>query len=126
MPAELKRLMDADAPFCAIQYEGEQHKAQELIKANGIATTMQSATGLSAFDPHIALAFKPYECLQTMANANGMPADHLLSKEDYEDARKESIEREQDAAAMAPVDTGVADVAANVAAGYSNRLANIS
>ena len=33
---ELKELMENDEPYCAIQYEGEQHKAQELIKANGM------------------------------------------------------------------------------------------
>ncbi|MBQ8465298.1 MAG: hypothetical protein IJ545_04735 [Alphaproteobacteria bacterium] len=126
MPTALKELREKGDPYCSIQYEGEQHKAQELIKANGIATTMQAATALSAFEPHIALAFKPYQCVQTMARANGMPADHLLSEADYNDAKEKAQELEQEAAAMQPVNTGVADVAAGVSAGYSNRLANIT
>lgn len=124
MPDSLAELMNADEPFAAIQYEGEQHKAQELIKANGIATTMQAAVGLSNFDKHIPLAFKSYECLQTMASANGMPADHLLDKDEYDELAAAQAQVENQAAQAAAVDAAAADVAGQVSARYDNRLAN--
>lgn len=122
MPEELKKLLDVDAPFCSIQYEGEQHKAQELIKANGIASTLEAATALSQVDGHIGLAVKPYECLQTFSNANGMPADHLLDKDEYEQAKQDAKAAEAQAQQM---QLGTADVAAQMAAGYSNKLASM-
>ena len=124
MPDSLAELMNADEPFAAIQYEGEQHKAQELIKANGIATTMQAAVGLSNFDKHIPLAFKSYKCLQTMASANGMPADHLLDKDEYDELAASQAQVENQAAQAAAVDAAAADVAGQVSARYDNRLAN--
>ncbi len=123
MPEELKALMDADQPFAAIQYEGEQHKAQELIKANGIATTIQAATALSNFDRHIPLAFKSYKCLTTLASANGMPADHLQDEDEYEKLSEAQDALEQQAA-QAAIDSSAADVAGNMAARYDNRLAS--
>lgn len=123
MPEELKALMDADQPFAAIQYEGEQHKAQELIKANGIATTIQAATALSNFDRRIPLAFKSYKCLTTLASANGMPADHLQDEDEYEKLSEAQDALEQQAA-QAAIDSSAADVAGNMAARYDNRLAS--
>lgn len=125
MPEELLKLMDADAPFCSIQYEGEQHKAQELIKANGIATTTQGAAVLTNFDKHIPLAFKAYDCLRTMASANGMPADHLADEQEYRELSEaaDAAEQEQAAQQLAAMQAGTADAAGQVAAGYSQRLA---
>lgn len=122
MPDSLQELMDNDEPFCAIQYEGEQHKAQELIKANGIATTMQAAVGLSNFDRHITLAFKGYDCLQTMASANGMPSDLLYDADEYEEKSKEQAAAEN-AAAQAAVDASAAGVAGDISARYDTKLA---
>lgn len=122
MPKELKALMDADNPYCSIQYEGEQHKAQELIKANGIATTLQGGTVLSAFDKHIPLAFKPYDCLRTMASANGMPADHLEDEEEYKEKSKRQDQAEAQAAA---VQLSAANAAKDVSSGYRAQLANM-
>lgn len=124
MPQELQELMDADAPFCSIQYEGEQHKAQELIKANGIATTMQAAGALTSFDRHIPLAFKGYDCLRTMASANGMPADHLEDEDTYKEKSEQSDAAEAEAAARAAeLPNNTVDAAGQVAAGYDSRLA---
>ncbi len=123
MPDELRALMDSDEPYAAIQYEGEQHKAQELIKANGIAMTMQAAVGLSNFDRHIPLAFKGYKCLTTIASANGMPADHLLNEDDYEEVSQQQADIAQQAAAQAAIDSAAASVAGDVSARYDNRLA---
>ena len=122
MPQELAELLTTGEPYCAIQYEGEQHKAQELIKANGIAQTLQIATGLSAFDKYIPLAFKTYDCLKTLTSANGMPLDHLLTSDEYEEKVNKTKEQEQAAAEMAAINPGVADVAGDVSAGYNNRL----
>lgn len=124
MPDELRQLMDMDLPYAAIQYEGEQHKAQELIKANGIATTMQAAVGLSSFDRHIALAFKGYKCLTTIASANGMPADHLLDEDDYTELSEKQADAENAAAQAAAIDSAAANVAGDVSARYENRLAS--
>lgn len=123
MPDELKKLMDLDEPYAAIQYEGEQHKAQELIKANGIATTMEAAVGLSNFDKYIPLAFKSYDCLTTMASANSMPADHLLSEDEYDDLKNKAQQAES-AAQQAAIDSSAAGVANEVSARYTNRLAS--
>ena len=124
MPEELQALMNSDEPYAAIQYEGEQHKAQELIKANGIATTMQAAIGLSNFDRHIPLAFKSYKCLTTMASANGMPADHLLAEDDYNDLAEQQAEADNAAAIASAIDSGAANVAGDVSARYDNKLAS--
>lgn len=124
MPEELQALMDSDEPYAAIQYEGEQHKAQELIKANGIATTMQAAIGLSNFDRHIPLAFKSYKCLTTMASANGMPADHLLAEDDYNDLAEQQAKADNAAAIASAIDSGAANVAGDVSARYDNKLAS--
>lgn len=124
MPDELKELMDNDEPYCAIQYEGEQHKAQELIKANGIATTMEAAVGLSNFDKHIPLAFKGYKCLQTLASANGMPADHLLAEDEYDELADKQAQTENALARQQAIDAGAANVANSVAARYDNQLAS--
>lgn len=124
MPDELKELMENDEPYCAIQYEGEQHKAQELIKANGIATTMEAAVGLSNFDRHISLAFKGYKCLQTLASANGMPADHLIDEDEYDTLSEKQAQTDKAAAEQAAIDSGAANVANSVAARYDNRLAS--
>lgn len=126
MPDELRELMDADAPFCAIQYEGEQHKAQELIKANGIATTMQAAGALTSFDKHIPLAFKGYDCLRTMASANGMPADHLEAEDDYKEKSEQFDAAEAEAAARAAeLPSNTVDAAGQVVARYDSRLASM-
>jgi hypothetical protein len=116
--------MESDEPYAAIQYEGEQHKAQELIKANGIATTMQAAVGLSNFDRHIPLAFKGYKCLTTIASANGMPADHLVDEDDYNDLSNKQSETDKAAAMAAAIDSSAANVAGDVSARYDNRLAS--
>lgn len=122
MPDELKELMESDEPFAAVQYEGEQHKAQELIKANGIAATMQAAVGLSNFDRHIPLAFKAYKCLTTMASANGMPANHLLDEDEYENMSKQQAAADNMAAQQAAIDNAAANVAGDVSTRYANRL----
>ena len=124
MPPELMELMENDEPYAAIQYEGEQHKAQELIKANGIATTMQAAVMLSNFDRHISLAFNGYKCLTTIASANGMPADLLVDEDDYKDLSKQQADVNNAAAQAAVIDSAAADVAGDVSARYDNRLAN--
>lgn len=124
MPEELKRLMDSDEPYASIQYEGEQHKAQELIKANGIAMTMQAAVGLSNFDRHIPLAFKGYKCLTTIASANGMPADHLVDGDEYEELSQQQADIDNAAAQAAAIDNAAANVAGDVSARFDNRLAS--
>lgn len=123
MPKELKELMNAGDPYCAIQYEGEQHKAQELIKANGIAQTLQIATGLSAFDKYIPAAFKTYDCLKTLTAANNMPLELLLTNDEYEGEKQKLQEREQ-AAALSAINPSVADVAGDVSKGYNSKLNN--
>ena len=126
MPEELRALMNADAPFCSVQYEGEQHKAQELIKANGIASTAQAATVLTNFDEHIPLAFKTIKCLRTFAGANGMPADHLEDDDDYQEkCNKYDQAKQQQAAQLMAMQSGTAEAAGQVAANLGQRLSEM-
>lgn len=126
MPAQLAALRDADAPFCSVQYEGEQHKAQELIKANGIATTAQAAAALLNSDKYITKAFKAYDCLRTFASANGMPLDHLADDDEYKQISADAAAAEQaQAEQLAAMQSGTANVAGQVAANLDQRIASM-
>lgn len=126
MPEQLAVLRDADAPFCSVQYEGEQHKAQELIKANGIATTTQAAAALLNSDKYITKAFKAYDCLRTFASANGMPLDHLADEDEYKKTAADAAAAEQaQAEQLAALQNGTANVAGQVAANLDQRIASM-
>ena len=124
MPRELRAYLDRDEPFYLIQYEGEQHKAQEIIKANGLSSTLQAVTVLSQFDPAIARTPKTYKCLQTLARANGAPADHFIDEDEYEKEQQQILQQQQaaQAAAAKAVELKTAETAGNMSDKYSNQL----
>lgn len=127
MPEELADLMKDDNPFYAIQYEGEQHKAQEIIKANGIMATLEAAVSLSNFENTIGFAVKGYENLMTIARANGAPSENFESEKDYHDAVDAYKKNQQAAAAaeMAAINPQAADAAGQTADRLSNQLAQM-
>lgn len=121
MPDELQEFLNNDQPFYVIQYEGEQHKAQELIKANGLMTTFQGLATLSQYEPAISQAPNAYRCLQTLARANGAPMDHFKDENDYQQAA-DAYNAAQQAAA---VDLKTAETAGISADRYSAQLAQM-
>ena len=127
MPKDLAALMNKDVPYYAIQYEGEQHKAQEIIKANGIMVTLEGAASLSQYEPTIGLAIKGYDCLSTLGRANGMPMDHLLTQKEYkkvtDDLKTQQAAQQQ--AAAAAIDPRAAETAGNTADRYQQQLASM-
>lgn len=127
MPAELRAYLDNDEPFYLIQYEGEQHKAQEIIKANGLSSTLQAVTVLSQLEPTIAKAPDAYKCLQTLARANGAPADHFMDRDSYEEIKTEYLQQQQamQAAAAKAVELKTAETAGSMADKYSNQLSTM-
>jgi hypothetical protein len=127
MPKDLAALMDNDNPYYAIQYEGEQHKAQEIIKANGIMVTLEGAATLSQYEPTVGMAIKGYDCLATLGRANGMPMDHLLTEKEYikEVEKHQQQQQAQAQAAAAAVDPRAAETAGNTADRYATQLASM-
>lgn len=127
MPDELADIMKNDNPFYAIQYEGEQHKAQEIIKANGIMATLEAAVSLSNFENTIGFAVKGYENLMTIARANGAPSENFENEKDYNDAVAAYKKSQQAAAAaeMAAINPQAADAAGQTADRLSNQLAQM-
>lgn len=127
IPPELSELLNKDLPYYAIQYEGEQHKAQEIIKANGIMVTLEGAATLSQYEPTVGMAIKGYDCLATLGRANGMPMDHLLTAKEYK-SKTDQYQQEQLAqaqAAAAAVDPRAAETAGNTADRYATQLASM-
>lgn len=127
IPQQLSELLNKNLPYYAIQYEGEQHKAQEIIKANGIMVTLEGAATLSQYEPTVGMAIKGYDCLATLGRANGMPMDHLLTEKEYTKEREEYKQQQQAQvqAAAAAVDPRVAETAGNTADRYATQLANM-
>ena len=127
MPKDLAALMDNDNPYYAIQYEGEQDKAQVIIKANGIMVTLEGAATLSQYEPTVGMAIKGYDCLATLGRANGMPMDHLLTEKEYtkEVEKHQQQQQAQAQAAAAAVDPRAAETAGNTADRYATQLASM-
>lgn len=83
MPDKLKELIDNNYPFYAIQYEGEAHRAQELLEGAGIMQTLEAGAVLTQYDARIKAAFKAYTCLSKIGRVNNMPSDCIVSEKEF-------------------------------------------